>query len=629
MRRGWWIGIVLSGLALAGCGGATGTGGGDLQVTGTVQAPTGITGTVQAPTSTDLGKQTAFAKNSAGKKSLASAVAGDLTCQLYSLEGELLGNATTAADGTFSMTVDENTLRPVGTAVGTWSARVALHCANASGSIVVETFAALSVIEGVTTTASLGLVDSDSSQAVVAVREKLGCDWQTANCTVPTGIDPTCIFTAGRAAFRVAALTDTDARGLVAYVRAALQAVQVAGVLPATLGYASYADVAIALRNGTLTGSALDLLVATLDEYVDADAATIRTALTSAGSVLGAIDTIVQETVAGTAGTQLLDSGQTLCAQGTSDSDFMDATIRPLLASTDAASIAATYARDVSWQVIGDILNDAVEADTLASRAGTTDVLGNALAQMDAGDFLATVTADQVAEMIALLGGVMDGTDTTANSAGRTEFAQGWARFVTAAGLEQFFTNDVLDASELDYVNTIFVADAFDPDTFDYAVFEDTIDAFSFSDATAVCDALTDYDAKLACYNEIFGTIDYDTGTTDESTVAFAISSFSPADGATGVSALSPIVIQFSKALDTTTVSSTTVYVDVMSVSGHPMSSVSGALSVSSDGTAVTFTPDTSSSSGTATWRVTVDSTIQSAEQETLGTSQQVTFTVQ
>ncbi|MBI4238196.1 MAG: Ig-like domain-containing protein [Deltaproteobacteria bacterium] len=611
----------------AGCGSSVGNSasssstGDTVNITGTVYAPSGLTGNVSV-------------KGVGGRKAVTESAATGLTCALFTFEGEHVGSATSGSDGSFTIQASVATLRPAGGSAS-WSERVAVRCRNADGSIEVQTYAEISVIEGTTASVSVGDLTSVTTQATLAVRRVLGCDWSAAACSVPAATDLSCLFAAQRALFDEADGNDDGVEQAAGEILRVMNGLQAAGVSLEAIGYDSLADFTLALRSGAVESARLESIAAAVASLLELDASVIVTRLQSAAALLNATDTVLGQTIAGAVGQTTLASGATFCAEAEADDAVMEALLAPVLAATSVEDLTETYSEAGAWAVIASVVTTAADAGTLADLREALDDLDAYLALYN-GDF-STVYVDGAVDGTTIIGllGVMADQDAAASTTEQREFMEGWQRLIVAdGGWTEFVADGSYNDEMADFVCANFYDDSFDPDTFDFLEFTETIDAVDASVTGSTCDELSTYEERLACYDQSVGDVEGgemvdgagDPAPADAPTVL----TFVPADGGSVAWSHSlSLAATFSADMDASSLTSEVFTFEAIDSQGTVMRRILGTVAYDATRREAVFTPsDIYEVYSGQTYRAALAASITDAVGTSLGVPYSWTFTV-
>src|SRR3989338_8897251 len=228
-------------LLLAGCGssGTSTSSGGTVTVSGTVESPTTVSGNISVK-----GHLT---------KAISDTAASGLTGTLYNLDGDTVGTFTTGSDGTYSISANVDTIQPDDATGTSWTAQLVAVTTNSTGTTNVETYVEASVVEGTTTTISMGTSDTETTLAAQALRKKGSCTAWGQDCASGfTSIDPFCYF---KAQHQVWSDSDTSGSGMkddTGIVKDLIRGGMAGGVKPSDLGYTDWPTLTEAIYNGTL-----------------------------------------------------------------------------------------------------------------------------------------------------------------------------------------------------------------------------------------------------------------------------------------------------------------------------------------------------------------------------------------
>lgn len=616
--------VVAVACGLMGCSAATGSTSSDnVNITGTVLAPTGITGTVQSPISSNVSKHARPARAARTLKSVSVShdAAASLRCTLYTLTGTALGSATADASGAVAFTVAQSDLGS--------EARLALRCVDAAGLIDVES-ALVTPVESTTTTIDLGTADETSTQAAIGLRNYLDCDWASSTCTLPSGIDFRCALSAERAVVRGASLDATNASLRIALVNIVGSILMSENFDPASAGFSDMAALLAALhRADGLSADARAVIAPIVASALQSDTTTIDALLASADDHAAALDQVIGGTLASTVGQRAGSDGQSFCDRAATDDHLTDLAVDPLLTASSSTALRTTYEQAGAWGVIIDTLDTVSAQSDATTLDDRIDLLGAYLESFN-GNFSTVYNTDTGAVdtltpdgLIAILRDV----DPTATESDQRDFVEGWQQLVeTLDGWSTLFPDgSTLDSELADYIDAHFADAEFDPTTFDYTNFEYNLDGIDLTAADA-CEALDDYDAKIACYEALYGTF-----AADDDTVVFRITEVSPTDGST-VSTADPfrVTATFNDAVDSATLSQTTFQVYALDAAGEMQHAVTGSVTYDDTSQTIIFTPAIAEDfiSGNS-YRAVIDASLQDTSANSLGDNYQWDFIAQ
>lgn len=558
-----YCGLLLA-VGIGAIGYAMGCGSSGTATTGSTGSTVSITGTVQAPTSANVAVP--FGK-SLGLKTVSDAAASDRTCTVYTIDGEKLGTATSGTDGTFTVEADLATLRPAdATPGGTWSVPLVATGVNSDGSQEVDSYAELTVVEGTTTTVSLGTLNTDSTLSTAAVLKKLGCDPRKEKaCTPPAGVDLACLFEAEQAIWDLADVSGAGSADDAGKIETCVQAAQAAGVTPADLGTENWGDAVLALRDGTIGASGLSAIATACASTVGTDAGTLQTQLTSAATKMEAVRKSITDVFAGGAGldavttTKGAASSDSSCASVKGSDDFAKAMVQGMLAEDDATKILKTYGSATAWDFIAGVMDQETDGN-LSEFLGDGAAI-DAYLEKFGGSYDSLLSGGKldiaaVTGCFTIIKTQIDSATMTADKMG--DVMVGWFNQIdVSGGWSAFCPAGTCDAGKIDYVETNFEVGTFDPDTATLTTYQ-KIDGFvdnanSGSTQFADCQSKSTPELQKTCFDAMSGG----SGTTNTTKLTAGTYTRSGAASCVGAgSAAASIVIADATASDTPTTGS-------------------------------------------------------------------------
>ncbi|OGQ50110.1 MAG: hypothetical protein A3I09_04930 [Deltaproteobacteria bacterium RIFCSPLOWO2_02_FULL_47_10] len=309
-----------------------------------------LTSTIQAPVSTNIAAPT-----KGFGKAVTEAAASSVSCDCYTLEGELVGTGTTDSSGVVSISVDLDTLKGDEDSGSTWSEDVIL-VAHVTANNDVETYASVDVVEGTTTTFDLGTANIDTTLAAQALADKItGWNgWGSAYSV--SEFDPECFFAAQKAMYEGSAIGGEGMADDIAIMKQTFMGFFAGNGDPTAYGFTDSADMLDSMMDGTIDDLGYwDDISGIADAYVDDEASGKDISdFGTAFSGYDAMDNFFMSSFAsgGVGGTVLNIAGigkaiGTNSTSGCADlkAGLLDpgAFVGPLLAADDAAAFATTY----------------------------------------------------------------------------------------------------------------------------------------------------------------------------------------------------------------------------------------------------------------------------------------------
>jgi hypothetical protein len=363
IRKTLTVMVIFCVASLGACGGGSST---------ATVSTVSLTGTVSAP-SVASGNIASAAKGFS--KAVVDSVA-ETGGHIYTLDGEDLGTFTTAADGTYAMDCDLDTLKGDDDTGTTWSEDVIMAADNG-----IETYANIDVVEGETTTVDLGTANTDTTLAAQALADKIAgwIGWGQAYST--SGFDPECIFIAQKALWEGSDISGEGMADDVGIIKETIMGFMAGGGDPTDYGFANQGDMMGAIMDGTIDDLGYwDDIAGVAGAYVDDED------ILDFGSAFSGFDAMdnffASSFVSDGAGETALNISGLGKAVGTNTTSVCDdlktgtltpgALVKPLMATDDANSFETAYGDSGGMAVYFGLLEQC-----MATSGGCADMEDN------------------------------------------------------------------------------------------------------------------------------------------------------------------------------------------------------------------------------------------------------------
>lgn len=376
---------LLASLALiSACGSSSGSGGGSGSSGDTITL-SGSASVVDVSASINAGKSV-------------SKSAADLTCRVFTMEGEEVLSATTNDAGEFTGSAVLADVKPADASEDTWEEKLICECQNDTGSIYVARFAEISVDESSTTTVSCGELTREGMLALETVIDELndglGCDPRDGTaCIPPEDVDLRCVFDADLSSWEGASRDDDGISDDFALMRDFMFAAQDAGLRPEDINedFDHWGECADAVRDGELTEEEMGILVQEVADLFDLTEEEALQILEDAAALEAKKREIFEEHIYGTDGALAADANgavaegdaeEELCPTG----DEMDALIGPFMHADDLADMEQTFGDPRVWAQMEEMLDNVEDDDFSRFIGDEADVVHTFLGSFE-GDF--------------------------------------------------------------------------------------------------------------------------------------------------------------------------------------------------------------------------------------------------
>lgn len=443
--------------------------------------------------------------NIAVLKAAPTEAATQTTCHIYTIQGEDLGEFTSAADGSFSVAVSLDELKGSDEAGTTWTEPVIIDCENA-----IQLYSEVSIDEDSLADKDLGTANFQTTLAALTLANNVSgfSGWGASYSDSLTTYDAVCLAEVMTAFWNNSAIAGeglADDNGVIKEVVMALFA---AGGSASTYGYASWSDLIIAILGKTISEANWSAIAASVATTLGVSEATLTGYYSTLNSALDAIDSLlIAQFTSGAYG------AINICDNVKDDTLDTDALIKPILASDDTTKLIQTYGSEAGIMSLWGILEKCVTDETCADVGDKASAYYGFLnSYAEEGTFAnlwngTTFSSEALGGTLLAAAGCGGTTWAALEECGRAMYG---TVYDGAGGWSYFQTSGAFDDSLFDYWSGFYTGAITDGTFVDTTLYyETTWDSYdSYMDDTSIVDcvlalyAAGNYDTS-SCYETV------------------------------------------------------------------------------------------------------------------------------